>query len=84
LGRRIEFIDATNAVTKRYVHDGDQVLEEYDAAGARQRYYVWGNYIDELLLMHADAGNGADQKHRNYGKRQTGIAANNGKMPHRA
>ena len=63
LGRRIEFIDEVNAVTKRYYHDsvtsrGERVLEEYDAAGtpARQRYYVWGRYVDELLVINDDAG----------------------------
>jgi RHS repeat-associated protein len=47
-------------VTKRYLHDGDQVIEEYNGAAtpARQRYYVWGNYIDELLMMHNDDGGG--------------------------
>jgi len=28
-----------------------QVLAEYDGAGALQRYYVYGNYIDEPLVM---------------------------------
>jgi RHS repeat-associated protein len=63
LGRRIEFIDAVGSVTKRYLHDADQVIEEYNGAAtpARQRYYVWGNYIDELLMMHNDdGGSGTD------------------------
>jgi RHS repeat-associated protein len=57
LGRRIEFIDHFGAVTKRYLYDADQVIEEYDGAGtpARQRYYVWGNYVDELLMMYRDS-----------------------------
>lgn len=47
------------SVTKRFYHDGDRVLEEYDDSDtpARQCYYVWSNYIDELLLLHDDGGN---------------------------
>jgi RHS repeat-associated protein len=62
LGRRIEFIDAVGSVTKRYLHDGDQVIEEYNGAAtpARQRYYIWGNYVDELLLLNDDAGDDSD------------------------
>ena len=37
-----------------------QVLEEYDAGDNRQRYYIWGNYIDELLVMNDDAGDNSD------------------------
>jgi len=32
-----------------------QVLAEYDGAGALQRYYVYGNYIDEPLVMHRES-----------------------------
>ena len=62
LGRRIEFIDGYNSVTKRYYHDNQRVIEEYNAAGtpARQRCYIWGNYIDELLLMNDDGGDNSD------------------------
>ncbi len=62
LGRRIESISDVRDLTKRYYHDGQQVIEEYDGAGtpARQRYYVWGNYIDELLMFNDDAGDDSD------------------------
>ncbi len=62
LGRRVQFIDSVNTVTKRFYLDGQRVIEEYDAAGtpARQRYYVWGNYIDELLMFNDDAGDDSD------------------------
>jgi hypothetical protein len=62
LGRRIEFIDAIGSVTRRYLHDADQVIKEYngEATPARQRYYIWGNYVDELLLLNDDAGDDSD------------------------
>ncbi len=60
LGRRIQFIDSVNTVTKRFYHDDARVIEEYDAGANRQRYYVWGNYIDELLMMNNDAGDDSD------------------------
>jgi len=31
------------------------VLAEYNGAGALQRYYVYGNYIDEPLVMHRES-----------------------------
>ena len=38
--------------TTRYYHDNNwQVLAETDAAGAMQRSYVYGNDIDEVLIM---------------------------------
>jgi RHS repeat-associated protein len=38
------------------------VIEEYNGAAtpARQRYYIWGNYVDELLLLNDDAGDDSD------------------------
>jgi RHS repeat-associated protein len=62
LGRRIEFIDHPGAVTKHFLYDADQVIEEYNGAAtpARQRYYIWGNYVDELLLLNDDAGDDSD------------------------
>jgi RHS repeat-associated protein len=57
-GLRIQFVDEIAAVTKRYLYDGPRVIEEIDdsATPARQRYYLWGNTIDELLLLNDDAG----------------------------
>ena len=60
LGRRIEFIDEANTVTRQFYHHGQRVIEEYDDSNNRQRYYVWGNYIDELLVMNDDAGDDSD------------------------
>jgi RHS repeat-associated protein len=59
LGRRIEFIDEIGSVTRRYYHDGDQVVQEYDASATPvlQRTYLWGNTIDELLYMKDDPNN---------------------------
>ncbi|MCK5000661.1 MAG: hypothetical protein KAS23_14055, partial [Anaerohalosphaera sp.] len=55
LGRRIRMVDEITAANSRwyYYSDGWQVLEEYDtdATPTRKAYYVWGNYIDELLFI---------------------------------
>jgi RHS repeat-associated protein len=58
LGRRIERIDsvADPDVTTRCYYDGDQVIEDTDASANVQRYYIWGNYIDELLMMWREEG----------------------------
>lgn len=53
LGRRIESIvhGATN-VTRRYYYDsGWRVLAETDESDDLQREYVYGNYLDEVLLV---------------------------------
>jgi RHS repeat-associated protein len=61
LGRRIEKIDHKASETLRFYHDGQRSIEETDDAGtpAVQRYYVFGNYIDELILMRDVIGAGA-------------------------
>jgi hypothetical protein len=48
--------------TIRYVHDGDQCVEEYDDSGDLLRQYVWGQYIDELVQQ------------REYAKAPVGLA----------
>jgi YD repeat-containing protein len=50
IGRRIRSI--IGSTTTQYYYDGHRVLLETNAGGATdQRYYVWGNYIDEALMM---------------------------------
>lgn len=49
LGRRIESVIGTT--TTRYYYDGQKVLLDANGSGTNQRYYVWGNYIDEVLMM---------------------------------
>jgi RHS repeat-associated protein len=50
IGRRVRSIIGTT--TTQYYYDGQRVLLETNAGGATdQRYYVWGNYIDEALMM---------------------------------
>jgi RHS repeat-associated protein len=56
LGRRIEAIDSVAATTTRYYYDGWRVLSETNAAGTKQRHYVYGNYLDEALLLIHDDG----------------------------
>ncbi len=51
-GRRIRVYDAVaDATTLYYYSDNWQVLAEYNGSGIQQAYYVFGNYIDEVLLM---------------------------------
>jgi RHS repeat-associated protein len=53
LGRRIRKVDSVAGATTLYYYNPDwQCLAEYSGAGALQRYYVYGNYIDEPLIMH--------------------------------
>ena len=53
LGRRIEKKDSiTSANTRRYYYNYNwQILSEYDSGGTtHKRSYVYGNYIDEVLM----------------------------------
>ncbi len=51
-GRRIRVYDAvSDATTLYYYSDNWQVLAEYNGSGVQQAYYIFGNYIDEVLLM---------------------------------
>gem|GEM_PF-3977159 len=71
LGRRIMFrnhydgsgiygSDPTK-VTTRYVYDGQNVIEEFNTNGTRQRYYVHGtSYIDERAVLHDDVDTDED------------------------
>ena len=56
LGRRIRMIDSVASATTLYYYNPDwQCLAEHDAAGPQAvqlRYFVYGNYIDEPLVMH--------------------------------
>ncbi len=53
LGRRIRVIDSVASVTTLYYYNPEwQCLAEYSGAGTLQRYFVYGNYIDEPLVMH--------------------------------
>ena len=60
MGRRIEMVDEKATATTRFYHDGlfrgGRVLEDVDDSAVVQRYYVWGNYIDELLMMWREEG----------------------------
>jgi RHS repeat-associated protein len=59
MGRRVEKYDAVGAGTKtRYYYDNQRVLLEQEDTGsgfADKRYYVFGNYVDEVLLMRKDS-----------------------------
>ena len=53
LGRRIRVIDSVASTTTLYYYNPEwQCLAEYSGAGTLQRYFVYGNYIDEPLVMH--------------------------------
>ncbi|MFC1782657.1 RHS repeat domain-containing protein [Planctomycetota bacterium] len=52
LGRRIQKDDKIAGAKTRYYHNHDwQVLAEYDDDGYHLRSYIYGNYIDEVLVM---------------------------------
>jgi YD repeat-containing protein len=52
LGRRIRKVDSkANETTLYYYNDNWQVLAEYNDSDVLQCYFVYGNYIDEVLLM---------------------------------
>jgi len=53
LGRRLS--KTTGGITTRFVHDGDQVIGEYEN-GTLKRRYVYGTYIDEPLARLTPAG----------------------------
>ncbi len=54
LGRRIETVDAIAGTTTRYYYDDQRVAVQTQVSGGVEsdfRYYVFGNYIDEVLVM---------------------------------
>ncbi|MBE0536665.1 MAG: hypothetical protein IH624_13445 [Phycisphaerae bacterium] len=56
LGRRIrekkDFVDSAPSVVTLFYYNPDwQVLAEYDGSNGLQRHFVYGNYIDEPLVM---------------------------------
>ncbi len=53
-----EKANAGGGETVRFYYAGSRVIEDADASTTVQRHFVWGNYIDELLLMRDVAGTG--------------------------
>ena len=54
-GRRIEKVDAIAGTTRRYYYDDQRVAVQTLVSGSvetDERYFVFGNYIDETLVMH--------------------------------
>ena len=52
LGRRIQRIDSVANETTRYYYDNEwRVLAEYDDNDTQLRDFIYGNYIDEVLVM---------------------------------
>ena len=52
LGRRVQVYDmAADAKTRYYYNEQWQVLKETDEEGYGLRWYIYGNYIDEVLVM---------------------------------
>jgi RHS repeat-associated protein len=53
LGRRIKKVDSVGGTTSIYYYnDKWQVLSEYNGSNSPQRWFAYGNYIDEVLMMH--------------------------------
>jgi len=52
LGRRIRKVDPIAGATTLYYYDPDwRCLEERDGSDVLQRSFIYGNYIDEVLVM---------------------------------
>ena len=49
------FYSSANDTTLYYYNNNWQVLTETDADGTTQRWFIYGNYIDEVLLIKADS-----------------------------
>nr|WP_319491029.1 RHS repeat-associated core domain-containing protein [uncultured Desulfobacter sp.] len=49
MGRRIE--KEVDSVTTRYLHDGNQVIVEYNSTGTELRRYIYGPGIDQPVCM---------------------------------
>jgi RHS repeat-associated protein len=60
LGRRIEKIDhkanGGSGETLHFHYDGQRVVRDRTSDGSLVRQYLWGNYIDELLLLRENDG----------------------------
>lgn len=54
LGRRIEVEDVAASTKTRYYYDGWRVLSETDENGTQLRKYVYGKYLDEVLIKIED------------------------------
>jgi len=66
-GRWIEKVDHVNGTTVRYYYDNNhRVLAEYDGADDAQRYFVYGDSIDEALLMHSNVNIGGNSTMGDY------------------
>jgi RHS repeat-associated protein len=60
LGRRIEkVITGSPTTTTRYYYDDQRIVLQTSVSGVTEtdeKYFIFGNYIDEVLLMHNLAG----------------------------
>jgi RHS repeat-associated protein len=59
LGRRIEKKDMLTGTAKRYYYDDQRIALQTSVSGSTEtdeKYFIFGNYIDEVLLMHNLAG----------------------------
>ncbi len=63
LGRRLK--KAVGTLSTVFVHDGDQIIAEYENAALKRRY-VYGTYIDEPLAMVSSTGTRYYHQNRIY------------------
>jgi len=63
LGRRLQ--KTVGAVATTFVHDGDQVVAEYEGSTLKRRY-IYGTYIDEPLAMVTSTGTQYYHQNRVY------------------
>ncbi len=75
IGRRVGKLIETD--TTVYVYSDDQVVAEYSnnnsGSLSPDRKYVYGRYLDEVLLMLSDTGNGEEPFYYHYNRRNSVI-----------
>ncbi|MFM2409313.1 MAG: hypothetical protein RL481_141, partial [Pseudomonadota bacterium] len=55
LGRLYETNGSTSGIT-RYLHDGDELVAEYNSSGTMLRHYVHGSSVDDPIVAYEGSG----------------------------
>ena len=79
LGRLYEVVGTGNAT--RFVYDGDELIGEYNTAGAMLRRYLHGRGVDDPVMWFEGAGiagTGINWLHRNHQSSTIGYSNGGG------
>jgi RHS repeat-associated protein len=66
LGRRIEKVDSIVGTIRRFYYDDQRIFLQTNVSGGTETYYscyIYGNYIDEVLMQYYWTGNGWEYKY---------------------